>query len=54
MNALEIVLVFIKFYKASGYGDGPSLEDDPSRRRHVIVLPMMVNPPKLEGMGGWS
>ncbi|MFS7931359.1 hypothetical protein Hanom_Chr04g00355051 [Helianthus anomalus] len=39
---------------ASGYGDGPSLEDDPPCRRHVIFLPKMVHPPKLEGMVGWS
>ncbi|MFS8003900.1 hypothetical protein Hanom_Chr13g01219301 [Helianthus anomalus] len=38
--------------KARGYGDGPSRENDPSRRRHVIVLPRMLHPPKLEGMGG--
>ncbi|MFS7971247.1 hypothetical protein Hanom_Chr09g00830491 [Helianthus anomalus] len=35
------------------HGDGPSLEDDPPRRRHVIVLPRMDHPPKLGGMGGW-
>ncbi|MFS7967420.1 hypothetical protein Hanom_Chr09g00785571 [Helianthus anomalus] len=26
------------------------MEDDPSRRRHVIVLPRMLHPPKVEGM----
>ncbi|MFS7970054.1 hypothetical protein Hanom_Chr09g00816481 [Helianthus anomalus] len=41
-------------YKATRYGDGPSLEDDPPRRRHVIVLPRMVHPPKLEGIEVWS
>ncbi|KAJ0888408.1 hypothetical protein HanRHA438_Chr09g0401691 [Helianthus annuus] len=40
--------------KATRYGDGPPREDDPPRRRHVIVLPRMLHLPKVEGTGGWS
>ncbi|MFS8017732.1 hypothetical protein Hanom_Chr15g01383871 [Helianthus anomalus] len=41
-------------YEARRYGDITSLEDHPPRRRHVIVLPRMLYPPKVEGMGRWS
>ncbi|KAM0007373.1 putative isoflavone 3'-hydroxylase [Helianthus debilis subsp. tardiflorus] len=40
------------YTEARGYGAHPLLEDDPPRRRHIIVLPRMVHPTKLEGMGG--
>ncbi|KAJ0502208.1 putative ankyrin repeat-containing domain, PGG domain, ankyrin repeat-containing domain superfamily [Helianthus annuus] len=38
--------------RTTWYGDGPSLEDGPPRRRHVTILTKMLHPPKLQGMGG--
>ncbi|KAJ0578276.1 putative tetratricopeptide-like helical domain superfamily [Helianthus annuus] len=46
----EVYCTRLLDYKARGYGDGPSRDDDPPRRRHVIVLPRMIHPTKLEGM----
>ncbi|MFS7956402.1 hypothetical protein Hanom_Chr07g00654221 [Helianthus anomalus] len=54
MEMMNGVGTSMQVCKASGYGDVPSLEDDPPRRRHVIVLSRMDHPPKLEGMRGWS